>query len=50
MARHTETEEPVVVYQAHYGESGLWVRPVAMLNETVTVEGNPVPRFARVGD
>jgi hypothetical protein len=49
-ARHTETEEDVVVYQALYGECGLWVRPAAMFLETVEVGGQRVPRFARVGD
>lgn len=50
LARHTETEEAVVVYQALYGARGLWVRPAAMFNETVVVAGKTVPRFARVGD
>jgi len=50
VARHTETEEPVVVYQALYGGRGLWVRPAAMFNEAVKVGGKRVPRFARVGD
>lgn len=46
VARHTETEEPVVVYQALYGERGLWVRPAAMFMEPVTLNGVRVPRFA----
>ena len=50
VARHTETEEPLVVYQALYGERGLWIRPAAMFNEMVEVEGKRVPRFARVGE
>lgn len=50
LARHTETEEWLVVYQALYGERGLWVRPAAMFAETVEVGGQRVPRFARVGD
>jgi len=49
-ARHTETEEELVVYQALYGERGLWVRPAAMFIETVEVAGQRVPRFARVGE
>lgn len=49
-ARHSETNEVLVVYQALHGERGLWVRPAAMFNETVTVDGTRVPRFARVGD
>lgn len=50
LARHTETEEAVVVYQALYGARGLWVRPAAMFNETVEIGGKRVPRFARVGE
>lgn len=50
VARHTETKEPVVVYQALYGGRGLWVRPAAMFNGTVEVGGKRVPRFARVGE
>jgi hypothetical protein len=46
VARHTETEEPFVVYQALYGEGGLWVRPAAMFNETVEISGRLVPRFS----
>ncbi len=49
LARHSETEEPLVVYEALYGERGLWVRPAAMFCETVAVAGQPVPRFAYVG-
>ena len=45
-ARHSETLEPLVVYQALYGDRGLWVRPAAMFAESVTVDGACVPRFA----
>lgn len=45
VARHSETEEEVVVYRALYGERGLWVRPLAMFLETVLIEGRPCPRF-----
>jgi hypothetical protein len=44
-ARHSETLEELVVYQALYGEYGLWVRPATMFAETVEVNGNRVPRF-----
>jgi hypothetical protein len=45
-ARHSETMEPLVVYQALYGERGLWVRPAAMFSEIIEVNGAPVARFA----
>lgn len=45
-ARHSETEELLVVYRALHGERGLWVRPLAMFTETVEVDGRAVPRFA----
>jgi hypothetical protein len=48
LARHSETREVVVVYQALYGERGLWVRPAAMFVETVVIAGQTVPRFALV--
>ena len=48
IARHSETEEALVVYRALYGDYGLWVRPAAMWNETVTHEGVLQPRFAPV--
>ena len=49
-ARHSETEEPLVVYRTLYGDCSLWVRPLAMFVETVEVEGRAVPRFARIAD
>jgi hypothetical protein len=49
-AKHSETEEEFVVYRALYGERGLWVRPVAMFLETVTVDGQSVPRFRPLKD
>jgi len=45
-ARHSETEEEVVVYRALYGDRGLWVRPVAMFVEQVQLGGKSVPRFS----
>ncbi|MFC6673567.1 DUF1653 domain-containing protein [Marinobacterium aestuariivivens] len=50
-ARHSETEEWLVVYRPCYGERGLWVRPLAMfIEEVVLPEGNAVPRFRRISD
>jgi hypothetical protein len=50
VARHSETEEELVVYRALYGARGLWVRPAEMFAETVETAGGPVPRFRRVTD
>ena len=48
VARHSETEEQLVVYRALYGEGALWVRPLAMFQELVRVDDTLVPRFAPV--
>ena len=47
-ARHTETEEEFVVYQALYGERGLWIRPKAMFLEIVESGTTSIPRFSLV--
>ncbi len=50
VARHSETLEEMVVYQALYGEGGYWVRPAAMWNEHVEKDGYSGPRFQYVGE
>ena len=50
VASHSETLEPMVVYQALYGEQGLWVRPAYMWNEQVDREDYKGPRFIYIGD
>ncbi len=49
VALHSETQEELVVYRQEYGDNGLWVRPKQMFLETVTVDGQAVPRFRFVG-
>lgn len=50
VARHSETDEEMVVYRALYGEGGLWVRPAAMWLENVTRDGVTQPRFTYIGE
>ena len=48
VARHSETEEPMVVYKALYGEGGMWVRPAIIWYETVERGGQTYKRFYRL--
>lgn len=48
VARHSETEEELAVYRTDDGDRSLWVRPLAMFQETVEIEGQPRPRFQYV--
>lgn len=50
IAKHSETSEAMVVYRALYGEGALWVRPASMFTQTVTLEGNQIPRFLYIGE
>src|SRR5690606_17913410 len=45
LARHSETEEELVVYASASG--AWWVRPRSMFFERVTADGASVPRFVR---
>ena len=47
--RHSETLEALVLYRALYGARGLWVRPAAMFQEEVVIEGLRQPRFQHLG-
>jgi hypothetical protein len=46
LARHSETEEHLVVYRQLDKDTGWWVRPHAMFFGTVTIDGVTRPRFA----
>ncbi|TFZ06033.1 DUF1653 domain-containing protein [Ramlibacter henchirensis] len=50
VARHSETEEPLVVYRPLYNDSGLWVRPHAMFFGDVEVDGRRQPRFVLIAE
>lgn len=50
LARHSESDEKMVVYRALYGEGELWVRPASMWNETVERDGEVFRRFTYIGE
>ena len=49
LARHSETQEEMVIYRTLYGDFGLWVRPARMWNETVERDGKTFRRFTYIG-
>lgn len=48
IAKHSETLEDMVVYQALYGEFGIWVRPLDMFLEQVEQNGVMIDRFKEI--
>lgn len=50
VVRHSETEEPLVLYRPLYNDSGWWVRPFAMFVEQIEIDGRLQPRFATVAE
>ena len=50
VATHSESLEPMVVYQALYGDGRVWVRPASMWNDEIEKDGKTVKRFEYIGD
>lgn len=52
LARHSETMEWMVVYECLYEnpEGKIWVRPLKMFLESITLDGETLPRFEYIGD
>lgn len=51
IATHSETLENMVVYKALYGDGKIWVRPLSMWSETVTLpSGEKAERFTYAGE
>ena len=49
VARHSETEAPMVVYRPLYNNTGWWVRDHAMFFESLEVDGVMRQRFDFIG-
>ena len=50
VAKHSETLEDMVVYQAMYGDRGIWVRPKAMFYEVIERDGRKIRRFTEISE
>ncbi|SMF57979.1 Protein of unknown function [Alteromonadaceae bacterium Bs31] len=54
IAKHSETEQDMVVYRCLYGDHSLWVRPLDMFMQAVSIDTRDgqesVPRFEYLGE
>ena len=48
IAKHSETLEEMVVYQAMYGDKAIWVRPLSMFEEVIERDGKTIRRFSPI--
>ncbi len=50
VAKHSETEEEMVVYRTLYGDFSLWVRPFKMFTQEIEYEGEKMKRFTYIDE
>jgi len=50
LARHSETEEHLVVYHPFNNKNDIWVRPLNMFNETIIRDKKSIQRFQFIGE
>lgn len=50
IAKHSETQEEMVIYRALYGEGQIWVRPACMWNERIERNSESFFRFTYIGE
>lgn len=48
LAKHSETLENLVIYQAQYGKKQIWARPDNNFSEKIIIKNKKVPRFKLV--
>ena len=48
LAKHSETEEDLIVYYSLKHPEQLWVRPLKMFMEEIELNGNKVKRFEKI--
>lgn len=48
VSRHSETLEEYVVYQGLYGDQDIWVRPLYLFEEVVSIDNKLQPRFTLI--
>jgi len=50
LARHSESEEYLVVYHPFDNKNDIWIRPLEMFKETIIRDGKSIPRFQFIED
>lgn len=47
-AKHSETEELLVIYTSHKDPKQWWARPLSMFIENVTIDNQEIKRFQKI--